>query len=178
LTTIKKWLEALDRLPKEGDWKGPIFGAIGVLQDDGERVECHCCGKWYRHLGPHIPRHGITAPEYRALFGLRAQTAVSAKSYADAMRRKQTDHLKRVAPVSSKTIATTMTPEERSLIGRGRTLRRENVIENARSLRTWIPISAEMAFLPKRLAERKGIKPAELLRAIVERGLAEMSLYP
>ena len=31
----------------------PIHGELGVLRDDGERVQCHACGEWYSHLRVH-----------------------------------------------------------------------------------------------------------------------------
>lgn len=43
----------------------------GHLSDDGERVQCHECGRWYRSLQTHIARiHGIDADQYRAMHGL------------------------------------------------------------------------------------------------------------
>jgi hypothetical protein len=34
-----------DQLPKLGDWDGPIHGQLGVLATDGDKVECHVCGR-------------------------------------------------------------------------------------------------------------------------------------
>lgn len=48
-----------------------VFGEIGILADDGERVQCHLCGKWYIHLGCHVVKtHHMEAQEYKARFGL------------------------------------------------------------------------------------------------------------
>jgi len=61
-------------LPELGDWDGPLYGELGVLATDGQRVECHMCGGWYKLLPSHVWRaHGATAAEYRALFGLAAK---------------------------------------------------------------------------------------------------------
>lgn len=58
------------RLRELGDWGGPIYGELGALAVDGERVECHCCGRRYRSLAHHVwSTHGISADEYRAIFG-------------------------------------------------------------------------------------------------------------
>jgi predicted transcriptional regulator len=36
-----------------------------------DKVQCHLCGRWYRQLGVHLRRHGLTADEYRREIGLR-----------------------------------------------------------------------------------------------------------
>jgi hypothetical protein len=30
-------------LPALGEWDGPLYGELGVLNTDGTRVECHLC---------------------------------------------------------------------------------------------------------------------------------------
>lgn len=64
-------------LPQLGDWQGPIFGELGVLAADGDRVQCHCCGMWFKFLASHVfQRHGLLADEYRAMFGLMRRTGL------------------------------------------------------------------------------------------------------
>lgn len=59
------------KLPGLGEWDGPIYGEMGVLNDDGEKVECHCCGEWFGGLQMHAWKaHDLTADEYKAIFGL------------------------------------------------------------------------------------------------------------
>ena len=58
-------------LPEFGSWEGPVFGALGVLDDDGEHVQCHVCGELFRALARHLwAAHGIWSAEYKAYFGL------------------------------------------------------------------------------------------------------------
>jgi len=65
-------------LPEPGNWDGPVFGRLGVLATDGQRVECHACGRWFHHLGHHVRQtHNLTADEYRALFGLNVRTGLA-----------------------------------------------------------------------------------------------------
>lgn len=73
------------KLPQLGEWDGPIYGELGVLHhDDGERVECHCCGEWFIHLGLHIwHAHDVTLEEYKAIFGLPSQRGL----YSPAKRQ-------------------------------------------------------------------------------------------
>lgn len=60
------------KLPELGEWDGPIYGELGVLNDDGEKVECHCCGEWFVGLALHVWQiHDLTAREYKSIFGLR-----------------------------------------------------------------------------------------------------------
>lgn len=70
-------------LPKLGEWDGPIYGELGILNDDGQRVECHCCGEWFRGLAAHIVhRHNLLADEYKAIFGLnKGQGLTSAATH-------------------------------------------------------------------------------------------------
>src|SRR5712692_7714049 len=75
-------------LPALGDWDGPIFGQLGVLHTDGSKVECHCCGRWYLHLGSHVVRtHKLTVPEYQAIFGLNRTTRLAGPAYQATARQ-------------------------------------------------------------------------------------------
>ncbi|MEO6702586.1 MAG: MucR family transcriptional regulator [Jatrophihabitantaceae bacterium] len=51
-----------------GDRDG--YGRFGELDDDGQTVLCHECGRRRRSLGRHIRVHGMTAAEYRQAHGL------------------------------------------------------------------------------------------------------------
>ena len=56
--------------------------------DDGERMQCHGCGEWFRHLGGHIYReHGLTGDDYRREFGLMQKTKLGGSAWL-AMRRQ------------------------------------------------------------------------------------------
>lgn len=69
----------------------------GFLADDGERVQCHECGRWFRALASHLTRaHGLSSEEYRALHGLpRTQSLTSSASqqlrHEIGVRRRDTD---------------------------------------------------------------------------------------
>src|SRR5689334_1628762 len=73
------------RLPELGEWDGPIYGELGVLNDDGEKVECHCCGEWFKMIGGiHLLRaHNLTAPEYRAIFGFSQTRGLASQKLRD-----------------------------------------------------------------------------------------------
>lgn len=46
-------------------------GRYGILDDDGERVLCHECGRWFKSVGAHLPGgHGMDVKEYRVKHGL------------------------------------------------------------------------------------------------------------
>lgn len=71
----------------------PPMGAL-VHDDDGERVQCHVCGRFYGSLPTHIRTHGLDADAYKARFGLARGTplwsAVTvAKQRAAALARDQ-----------------------------------------------------------------------------------------
>jgi hypothetical protein len=66
------------RFGDTGMWEGPVFGQFGVLETDEDgRLQCHICGEWRVSVAAHSSQaHRISADEYRALFGLRADTGL------------------------------------------------------------------------------------------------------
>lgn len=64
-------------------------GAVGVLADDGERVQCHICGRWFSHLGSHVRQgHGVEPSDYRREFGLCQATGLVGPALAEKMRER------------------------------------------------------------------------------------------
>jgi len=61
-----------------GDSDG--FGYYGLLEETGEGLLCHECGRAYEHLGLHVWRgHGMTAAQYREAHGLQRGRGLVAK---------------------------------------------------------------------------------------------------
>ena len=101
-----------DQLPVLGAWDGPIFGELGRINADGEKQECHCCGKWFVALGTHAYHaHNLTGHEYRAIFGLRAGTKLAGGDLRDHMRRVNGRRLAAARPLPSTLL--NLTPEQR-----------------------------------------------------------------
>jgi hypothetical protein len=170
----------LYKLPDLGNWDGPIYGELGVLVDDGERVECHACGQWFKSLNSHIQRiHNLTDEEYRALFGLRAMTPLAGTGYRERTRIRTTPQLRRIRPAVS--ALTTMTPEQRSAQVKGRKQRlqskldpkvRETILRNGakgrESMRqriadgTYVPDYTQLRAQAKEAARRAHKKQREL----------------
>ncbi len=94
-------------------WPHPIHGEHGVLLDDGERVQCHGCGNWYLHLGSHtFHAHGLTADEYRRVFGLMNKTRLGGPAWLAMRRATAGDHMRELGKeVGART--KTLTTEER-----------------------------------------------------------------
>ncbi len=72
------------------------FVPIGEMRSDGERVQCHLCGGWYRMVGgSHLSNaHGWTTAEYRDAFLLN----VTASTAGPATReRKRETMLEQIA---------------------------------------------------------------------------------
>lgn len=66
--------------PSPTDWDGAIYGSVGAVEDDGERLMCHICGAWFKNLGGHVyGAHGVFAAEYRGYFGLRTSQPLVAR---------------------------------------------------------------------------------------------------
>lgn len=54
--------------PERGDGG---FGIWGQITDDGDKLLCHECGRWYQGLGTHIAlAHDMTARDYKLAYGL------------------------------------------------------------------------------------------------------------
>ena len=105
------------KLPSEGEWQ-PFYGRMGVLADDGAKVECHACGEWFGHLGAHVTRaHDITPDEYRAMFGLNAHTGLIGPALA-GIRRADLNPV--MASNLNGDFLREMTRERRSLISTSR----------------------------------------------------------
>ena len=60
----------------------------GVFIDDGDRAQCHECGRFFGHLGAHVRRgHGMSADSYREVHGLKATQGL----IGPTLRRKRAD---------------------------------------------------------------------------------------
>lgn len=71
----------------------PPAGTL-VYDDDGGRVQCHVCGRFYRSLVIHVRTHGLDAARYKKRFDLARgasllSPATTAKQRAAALARDQ-----------------------------------------------------------------------------------------
>lgn len=116
------------KLPELGEWDGPIYGKLGVMNDDGEKVECHCCGAWVRGLAPHAwLAHNLLASEYRSIFGLGRRTALVSACVSEKLRSMA--DVSRLPKLSG---AVLLTSEQKSALGsRPRRLQVEQSIAHA-----------------------------------------------
>jgi hypothetical protein len=105
------------KLPGLGEWDGPIYGELGVLNDDGERVECHFCGTWHIRVALHAWKaHDITTDEYKAIIGLRRRVGLYAPKKRESWSRSHRDDLVRASRINQALVASA-TPEQRSAWG-------------------------------------------------------------
>lgn len=89
--TIKRKVNSVSGIPAEDtllyeNYKEPLkkiekhkgFGYYGTvaITADRTRVQCHACGNMFKSVSTHIPVHGLTAVEYKEMFGLSQQTAL------------------------------------------------------------------------------------------------------
>jgi hypothetical protein len=105
--------------PEPGDWESPYFGEMGVLCEIDGKVECHCCGKFYRSLHSHVFRsHGLWPDEYKVLFGLNASCNLISSETESKLR----EHIK-VLLAEGKLVlrqGVPLTPEQLSAMLQGR----------------------------------------------------------
>ena len=130
-----------DQLPQLGDWDGPIYGELGVLESDGQRVACHACGRWYTNLGNHVRHtHGLLPAEYRAIFGLRATTGLAGPVYK---QRSAQLAVRNFQPYWGELSSRAMPSEQRAAYARGRRLRLESKLD-PENQRAWAENGARL----------------------------------
>lgn len=70
-----------------------LLSVRGVLFDDGQRVQCHLCGLWFRSLSKHVQSsHQVSGEQYRKEFGLPAEQSLTSEHVVD--RWKLGNHLR------------------------------------------------------------------------------------
>ncbi len=64
------------------------FAPIGEMRSDGERMQCHLCGRWYRMVGGShlLSAHGWTTAEYRDAFLLNLTTSTVGPATSELKR--------------------------------------------------------------------------------------------
>lgn len=54
-------------MPRDGT---PSYAPVGTVVRDGDRVQCHVCGRWFKSVIAHLRSHGWHHLAYREAFGL------------------------------------------------------------------------------------------------------------
>ena len=62
---------------------------MGQMRYDGDRVQCHLCGRWLKMVGGShlIAAHGVTVAEYREMFRLHGNDSTVAPEVSERKRR-------------------------------------------------------------------------------------------
>jgi hypothetical protein len=93
----------------------PIYGDLGVLRDDGEKVQCHACGEWFLHLGSHtFHAHGLRADDYRRRFGLMQRTKLGGPAWLATRSEISAEHLRTVESPRQRQLKTMATEQRRA----------------------------------------------------------------
>lgn len=74
------WRRALVSAPLVRQVGSPSgFGRYGILDDDGQQVLCHQCGRWFVSVAAHVAggHGGMRGVEYKRLHGLQGVALVS-----------------------------------------------------------------------------------------------------
>lgn len=117
-------VDEIAELPRSGeDSVMPLHGELGRLTTEGDRLQCHLCGRFYVSLAAHVVQgHGMRADEYREIFGLNATTALVGPSL-QAIRRVTGSRV--LTPYQDHRRFANLSAEERSAQVRGRSVRLE-----------------------------------------------------
>lgn len=75
------------RRPAPVDQVGDL-PAIGNIKfsEDGTKVRCHVCGRWYGSLNSHVRTHSMTLDEYREAYGLARTVSLWPPALQDKQR--------------------------------------------------------------------------------------------
>lgn len=69
-------------------YEKPRFGTFGTIDQVGDRLVCHICGRDFLSLEKHVTQtHGMPASDYKAAFGLNRTHAL----WSDSLRRRQSE---------------------------------------------------------------------------------------
>lgn len=102
----------------------PLAGSLGVLRTDGDQVECHLCGGWFRRLGQHLFwKHDVMVAEYKALFGLGRVTPLASAASIEISRQQSIERrsgasaevMRAIRPTAEQTSASSSRPERLSV---------------------------------------------------------------
>ena len=76
----------VDDRPAIGSPSG--HGLYGIIDDDGETVLCHECGRRVVSVGNHLTKHdGMTAREYKITHGLPLGSSLASSAHRETARR-------------------------------------------------------------------------------------------
>ena len=97
------------------NWGGELYGELGVVRDDGERMQCHGCGEWFLHLGSHVfQAHGLTADDYRREFGLMQRTRLGGSAWLEMRRQVSGAHMRQVSKPRQEQVRNLTTAQRRA----------------------------------------------------------------
>jgi len=73
----------------------PYYGPVGQMRYDGDRVQCHLCGRWLKWVGgTHLARtHGWTIEQYRDTFRLPRNVSTVAPETAELKRGQMLEQI-------------------------------------------------------------------------------------
>jgi hypothetical protein len=67
------------------------------MRSDGERVQCHLCGRWFKRVGGShlLAAHGWTTAEYREAFRLNSTASTVGPVTSERMRETMLEQIGR-----------------------------------------------------------------------------------
>lgn len=67
------------------------FGFYGAIMgtEDGEKIQCHTCGKLFARIAPHArQKHGLKVREYREMYGIAYSTSLCSENESNRLAEK------------------------------------------------------------------------------------------
>ena len=67
--------------------KGHGYYGVLLQSEDGQYIQCHVCGKLFKHMSGHLKTHKLNTKEYRKKFKISLMTALSSESMRWNLKR-------------------------------------------------------------------------------------------
>lgn len=91
--TFKHYKEPLLKVPKKDGFG--FYGAL-LMTEDGDKCQCHICGKLFSGLSRHVNQaHKINVFDYREKFMLARSTALVSETFRDRLKQNTLDWIAR-----------------------------------------------------------------------------------
>jgi hypothetical protein len=73
----------------------PYYAPLERMRSDGERVQCHLCGRWLKRVGGShlLAAHGWTTAEYREAFRLNGSASTVGPVTRERMRKTMLEQI-------------------------------------------------------------------------------------
>lgn len=111
------------------------FSSLAAIHEylHGDRIACLICGRSYKGLLGHIPKHGISADDYKERFGLPFRTGLTSSGTKDKNKANGLKHVSRMSSMRTpESIAAMRAAARTQRTSTAKTLQSKENVSNAK----------------------------------------------